>query len=446
MKYIFPEGFYADVRIEHLYSTKIAYTFKDLDECKEKQYSAAFIRLFDGARWYYASTSDLESIQTEITALAKLAAKNENLAEMPIYGKFSAETGSEIAFKGREVSEVPLDDKIALLLSVMPLVEDNAYIKLWQLTYLDEYKVKEFYSSKGADLTWDFQRAGFSLVFQMADGDKRLREAFQLGKTAFTDLNGYENDLKARIRESEEHLIGSEAVVPGVYPVILAPIVTGVFAHECFGHKSESDFMVGDEETKKEWALGKTVGPVDLTIVDSGIEPGMGYTAYDDEGVPAHTTYLIKNGTLTGRLHNAVSAADLDEPVTGNARAKNFEYEPLVRMTTTYIENGTKTVEELISETDNGIYIKDIMHGSGMSTFTLAPSLAYYIRNGKIDKPIRVSVVSGSVFEALSNVDGIANDRDMMAFVTGGCGKNAQHPLSVGFGGPHIRIQKMQVQ
>ena len=446
MKYTFPEGVYTDVRVEHLFTAKIAYTFKELDECKEKQYSAAFIRAFDGDRWYYASTTDLGAIQAEIDALAKLAHRNEKLAGMPVYGRFSEEKASLFKFTGNKVSDRVLDDKIALLQSIMPLVEDNAYIKLWQLTYLDEYRVKEFYNSKGADLTWDFQRAGFSLRFQMAHEDKRLREAFQVGTAGFDDLKGFEGGLTDKLRECENHLLESEAVEPGVYPVILAPIVTGVFAHECFGHKSESDFMVGDEETKKEWALGKEVGPAGLTIIDSGLEPGMGYTPYDDEGIPATKTYLIKNGILAGRLHNAISAADLDETVTGNARAMNFEYEPIVRMTTTYIDNGDKTVEELVESTENGVYVKNIMHGSGMSTFTLAPSLAYYVKNGKISKPVRISVVSGSVFEALSNVDGIADDREMMAFVTGGCGKMAQFPLSVGFGGPHIRIQNMQVQ
>jgi TldD protein len=267
-----------------------------------------------------------------------------------------------------------------------------------------------------------------------------------LGKPRFNELKGYENDLRKHLEECEKFLLESEAVEPGVYPVVLAPIVTGVFAHECFGHKSESDFMMGDEATRKEWALGKKVGPDDLTIMESGLEPGNGYVPYDDEGNAATKTYLIKNGILSGRLHSAATAADLGEPVTGNARAMNFEYEPIVRMTTTFIDKGTKTFDQLISETKNGIYVKDIFHGSGMSTFTLAPSLAYYIKDGKIGKPVRVSVVSGNVFESLSNVDGIADDLKMAAFVIGGCGKMDQGPLSVGFGGPHIRIQNMQVQ
>jgi TldD protein len=157
-------------------------------------------------------------------------------------------------------------------------------------------------------------------------------------------------------------------------------------------------------------------------------------------------THIIKNGILTGRLHNSDSAADLDEWVTGNSRAISFEYEPVVRMTTTYIDKGSKTYDELIAETENGIILMDLMHGSGMSTFTIAPSYAYYIKNGKIDKPVRISVVTGNVFEALSDIDGISDKVDMHSFVGGGCGKMGQWPLPVGFGGPYIRVKNMQVQ
>ena len=281
---------------------------------------------------------------------------------------------------------------------------------------------------------------------ELTKEEKKFSESFQFGKTYFHELTDYEEELKELIAESENFLLHSIAVKPGTYPVVITPMVTGVFTHECFGHKSESDFMVGDEATKKEWVLGKKIGPEDLSIIDTGLVSGSGYTPYDDEGNPATKTYLIKEGILTGRLHSADSATDLEEEVTGNARAKNFEYEPLVRMTTTYIDNGTKSVEELIEGVEKGFYVKGINHGSGMSTFTLGPSLAYTIKDGKIDQPVRISVISGNVFEALHHIDGIADDLEFKSFVTGGCGKMAQYPLSVGFAGPHIRIQNMQVQ
>lgn len=445
MSYIFPKNLYTDVRIEHLFSTEIRYTLGELNECKVRQYSAAFIRVYDGDRWYYASTSNLDAIQTEIDALSELATENDTLEETQIFQNFSTEKGEKLVFTEHKVSDVPLEDKISLLQSIMPLMEESAYVKFWTLLYVDEYKVKEFYNSKGAQLSWDFQRAGFFALFQMAEGDRQMQEYFQLGKTRFDELKDYESTLTALLEECAQFMSESEAVEPGAYTVILSPTVAGFFAHECFGHKSESDFMMGDEATKAEWFLGKRVGFDDLSIIDSGQELGSGYVPFDDEGNVATKTYLVKNGILTGRLHSAASAADLGEAVTGNARAINYEYEPLVRMTTTAIDNGTSSFEQLISELEDGVYVKGIMHGSGMSTFTLAPTRAYYIKDGKIGKPVRISVISDNVFESLGKIDGIANDVEVSASLAG-CGKGDQFPLPVGHDGPHIRIRDMQVQ
>lgn len=129
---------------------------------------------------------------------------------------------------------------------------------------------------------------------------------------------------------------------------MLSPTVASVFAHESFGHKSESDFMLGSETMRREWELGKQVGWEGLSILDSGVPNGSGYCPYDDEGTRARDTYLVKNGVLTGRLHSAATAAALDEAVTGNARAINFEFEPIVRMTSTWIAGGTDTFESLL--------------------------------------------------------------------------------------------------
>ena len=136
----------------------------------------------------------------------------------------------------------------------------------------------------------------------------------------------------------------------------------------------------------------------------------------------------------------------LNEGLTGNARAVNFEYEPIVRMTTTYIEAGDQTKEELISSIEEGIYIDDVKHGSGMTTFTIAPNRAYMIRNGRIAEPVRISVITGNVMKTLHEIDGFSNEVEFFSFPLGGCGKMEQHPLSVGFGGPYIRVNGVNVQ
>lgn len=108
-------------------------------------------------------------------------------------------------------------------------------------------------------------------------------------------------------------------MTPGTYTCVFSPVTAGVFAHESFGHKSEADFMLASEAMQKEWAIGARVGAPLLNILDSGQLEGSGYVPYDDEGTRARTTYLIRDGILTGRLHSAATAAALGEEVTGNA-------------------------------------------------------------------------------------------------------------------------------
>lgn len=193
-------------------------------------------------------------------------------------------------------------------------------------------------------------------------------------------------------------------------------------------------------------AAREKVGSPILSIAESGLVPGCGYVPYDDEGTRARKNYLIKDGVLAGRLHSAQTAAALDEALTGNARAIDCTFEPIVRMTTTYIEGGDLDFDQLIAPIKKGYFIKTISHGSGMSTFTIAPSLAYEIVDGRLGQPVQISVLTGSVFETLGLIDGLTRDVKLLSFVTGGCGKMEQMNLPVGFGGPYVRVSSMNVQ
>lgn len=249
-----------------------------------------------------------------------------------------------------------------------------------------------------------------------------------------------------KLAEDIDYTKKAKPISPGKYTVIFSPLATGVFTHESFGHKSEADFMIGDQTMMKEWTIGKKVGPDILSIVGRGDILGSGFVPFDDEGNKTKTSYLIKDGILASRLHSSTTAAALGEDITGNARAVDFEYEPIVRMTTTYIEAGDQTKEELISGVKEGIIVEDIKHGSGMSTFTIAPSNAYMIRDGKIEEPVNIAVISGNVMETLYEIDGISKEIEILSFALGGCGKADQTLLPVGMGGPYIRVKNLNVQ
>lgn len=442
----FRHGFYADVRTEDRSRTTITYKSGALEEMKTRVERRAFIRVYDGKMWYYSSVTDLAHLQKTLDGLYDAATPNADIQNDPVVRRFERNRDTLLSFADSSVRDIPSKDKQALLLSYLPLLSEDSCITMPRGTYLDRNSLFRFRSSLGADITYDYQTCGLSFACDMTEGEKKFSGHWQKGATRFDELKGLDDEIRAAMAEQTAFMRNSVPVTPGKYPVVLSPEAAGVFAHESFGHKSESDFMLSDETMRDEWQLGKIVGSPILSIAECGSVPGCGYVPYDDEGTKARKNYLIKDGKLVGRLHNAQTAAVLDEPTTGNARAIDCTFEPIVRMTTTYIEGGDMDFDELIAPIKKGYFIKTIKHGSGMSTFTIAPSLAYEITDGKLGRPVQISVLTGSVFETLGLIDGLTRDVKLLSFVTGGCGKMEQMGLPVGFGGPYVRVSSMNVQ
>ncbi len=442
----FRKDFYADVRTEDRSRTIISYKAGVLEEMKTREERRSFLRVYDGRMWYYASVTDLAHLQKTLDGLYAAAAPNEQILNDPVVRRFERNRDSQMQFTSDSVRDIPAEEKQALLKSYLPLLTEDACVTMPEGTYLDRNSVFHFQSSLGADITYDYQTCGLSFYCSMTEGEKKFSGHWQKGAIRFDELKNLTEEIRAAVAEQAAFMRNSVPVEPGKYPVVLSPEAAGVFAHESFGHKSESDFMLSDETMRDEWQLGKNVGASILSIAEWGGLPGCGYVPYDDEGTKARKNYLIKNGVLAGRLHSAQTAAALDEELTGNARAIDCSFEPIVRMTNTYIEGGNLDFDQLIAPIKKGYFIKTIRHGSGMSTFTIAPSLAYEIVDGRLGRPVQISVLTGSVFETLGLIDGLTRDVHMLSFVTGGCGKMEQMNLPVGFGGPYVRVSSMNVQ
>lgn len=443
--YNFNQKFYADVRIEDRATTAIVYKNGALDSCLVRNEKRAFIRVYDGQIWLYASTSDVDKIQSELDNLYSQATPNDDIANNPIVKRYQVNVATEYRFEDRNCRDVSVEDKKALLQSIQPHIKSQ-FLAMSQIGYKDRNSKYEFYSSKGANIKYDYQMCGLLAVGVLAAPGDFVQAAYQLAKPYFDELTGFEDAIEKRLADADNFVLNAKPCKKGKFPVILSPMAAGMFAHESFGHKSEADFMLGDEQLAKEWVLGKKVGSDILSIVDTGTELGSGYVPFDDEGTRCSKTYLIKNGILCGRLHSATTAAALNEDLTGNARAIDCKYEPIVRMTNTYIEAGNSTFDELVAGIEDGYFIDTVSHGSGGSTFTIAPSIAYEIKNGKLGAPVKISVVTGDVFKTLNLIDGLTNETVFEDGVFGGCGKMEQFPLHVLDGGPFVRIKEMNVQ
>ena len=444
--YQFPEGFYTDVREETVHATTITIENGVLKENKTKKEQGVIIRLYDGRRWYISSTTESGKVQQEIDSLAGMAVFCPNIEDDPVVKKYEINQEVQLRYKDRDVSLVPNAWKLAVAEQYADCLKACEKIPRWKVYYVDNHTRKHIVSSKGCDVTFDTQNCCVAPRYVLMKDEKPFYGRKDIYRMKFEELKGHEKELEELIREDLDYNENAVPVEPGEYTCIFSPAVTGVFAHESFGHKSEADFMVGDENMKREWAIGTRVGAELLNIVDTGMEEGSGYVPFDDEGTRAKKTYLIRDGILSGRLHSAMTAAALKEELTGNARAVSFQFEPIVRMTATYVEPGKSTKEALIAGVKKSIYISDYNHGSGMSTFTIAPNKAYMIRDGHLAEPVKISVITGNVMHTLHEIDGLSAEFELCSFALGGCGKMEQFPLRVGMGGPYMRVNHLTVQ
>ncbi len=226
--------------------------------------------------------------------------------------------------------------------------------------------------------------------------------------------------------------------------MILNPDMAGVFTHEAFGHFSEVDLIEDNPSMREKMKIGAKLGNDILTIIDDPTMPGqLGFYKYDDEGVRARRTYLLKDGVLSGRLHSRRTSAEFGEPVTEHCVAEDYRYAPIVRMGNIFIEPKDMTFEELLEKLGNGLYILDAKGGqTSGENFTFGAQYGFEVKNGKIGKMIRDINISGNLYQTLKDIVGVGNDFELGE--VGGCGKGQLNIRSC-HGGPHILVKNVVI-
>lgn len=444
-EYQYPVNLFTEVRIENRWTAVYVVQNGEVMRNLETETTGAIVRVYDGQMWYTSVTNAMEDIQKEIDGLAALATPNPEIYEHPTVRNFGDCRDTVLRYQGEDsLRKVSEEEREKLVWDYVKVCEDNPIPEVASyraILNLENLK-KEYYSSKGAAICQDQQSALFFHVSGILIDGVTTGAAKGYSVTSFAELKGHEEEILAERERYLRYAKEAVDVKPGDYTCVLAPSVTAMFTHESFGHKSESDFMLNDKTLREEWILGKKVGSELVSISDDGALPYSGYVPYDDEGNRAVRTDLITKGVLTGRLHDSHSAAVLGETITGNARAQSYYFSPVVRMTNTIMAAGESDPEDIIAGVQDGVYIYGVNYGTGSATFTLQPNCCYRIRDGKLCEPLRVNVVTGSVFEALFDVDAVGND--LRIINEGVCGKNGQS-VNVSMGGPTIRVKKLSV-
>jgi len=439
---------YCEIRLEETHVTSIEYRGKNLDQLAQRlQYGGNVRALVDGG-WGFVSFNRIDNLEEQVRQACEqaraLGAIKQGLSMMADVPVIDVDVKTNFKTDPRAVT---LEEKVEvfsryndLILNYHPSVTGSV------IRYFDRYIKLYFANTDGSYVAQEKFDIGCGLRAVATRDNITVMEGVSAGSNDdFACVLRLEEELKQACQLTVD-LLDAPTVKGGEYTVILDPKMAGLFVHEAFGHLSEADDISENEALRELMTLGKRFGRDILNIYDTGVEGGnRGTLLYDDEGVAAEKTYLIKEGVLVGRLHSRESAAKMGELPTGSARALSYTFPPIVRMRTTCIEGGTSSFADMIKDVELGVYA---LGGYGGQTngemFTFTAGHGYMIRNGQVAELVKDVTLSGNVFTTLANIDMVGNDftYDNNA---GGCGKWAQSPLPTSEGSPHIRVQKVVI-
>ncbi|MCI6153463.1 MAG: TldD/PmbA family protein [Fusobacterium perfoetens] len=230
----------------------------------------------------------------------------------------------------------------------------------------------------------------------------------------------------------------------GKIPVILDNGFGGVIFHEACGHSLEAS-SVSKGNSIFANKMGKLIANPLVSAVDDGTIPNeWGSITIDDEGTPSQRNLLIENGILKGYMIDKLNGRRMNKKSTGSGRRESYKYAPTSRMTNTFILPGKSSFNDIIRNTEKGIYAKYMGGGSVNPTtgdFNFAVMEGYIIENGEIKEPVRGATLIGNGGEVLKKIDMVGNN---LSYGQGMCGASSGS-IPTNVGQPTIRISEITV-
>ena len=436
---------YFDIRYEKKSETKIIFDGKELTQLTSNSTDGYVLRVLkDGGLASIAFTrfEEAEKAIKQVLENARLIAKNSQ--KKVVLAPVEVKKERFIPHLNQDPRKLSIDEKLELTRRYNEIPLRVKKIATTHIGYLEVSREKYFISSEGAEIAEELVTTRINGTITSRDGN--------LIQTVRVGIGG--SDGFGRLRNQDEHfekktsialqLLRAEPIPAGNYNVILNQSMAGVFTHEAFGHFSEADLIEDNPTMREKMKLNAQLGSEILNIKDDPTIPHqLGFYKYDDEGVEAKPTQLLKNGVLVGRLHSRRTATVFGEPPNGHCVAEDFRYAPIIRMGTIFIEPDRFTLDQLLEELGDGYYIIDAKGGqTSGENFTFGAQYGYVVKRGKLGSMVRDINISGNLYKTLMNISMIGNDLELCQI--GGCGKGQLNIRSCN-GSPHILIKDVVI-
>lgn len=438
-------GRFAEIFAEERHSTSIRLDDRRIEEITEGTDRGAGIRVVAGDTSAYAYSNRLDPAALAEAAEAAAAGAQGGGSTDVVDMRRRAPAAS--APTTEPMAEVPRERKVAWLREAEDAARSHApEVRQVVVGYGDSVQRLLVASSEG---TWaEEERHRVRLIAQVvASRDGVVQTGFEgpaaLGGAEVLDAHPPAATGAEAARIAVTMLDGVPAPA-GEMPVVVGPAGGGVLFHEACGHGLEAD-TVGKDASVYRGRLGERLASTLVTGVDDSTVPGAwGSFALDDEGTPAARTVLFEEGVLVGMLYDRFWAGKNEADLTANGRRQSYAHLPIPRMTNTSILNGDADPDDVVADTERGLFAKALGGGQvnpATGDFVFGVTEAYLIEGGRITTAVRGANLIGNGIDILAAVDAVAADFDARP---GTCGKDGQG-VPVTTGSPTLRIARMTV-
>jgi TldD protein len=416
-----------------------------IGDTNEKQ-CGFVVKIYNGKTYSEYSFSDISSStidELEKDIIEKTSLSNEVLDNHVDVKVMTDEPLVKDFVRPTEDEEPSLDVLMARLNGIKDKIKGYSDKIIQAMAAYTVYETSAMFISRNRDLTQTYTWMNvISLAVAREGGNVKM--ARKVGA-----YNSYEKSFKLiedtcdEVAELAIKLLSSTHITPGTYDIITHPSITGLIAHEAFGHGVEMDMFVKHRAKSRHYINKRVASPLVNMHDGASATLSAGSYFFDDDGVLAHDTLIIKDGILQTGISDAVSALQLGTEPTGNGRRESTKRKAYTRMTNTFFSPGNDKVEDMIKSIKHGYMLFETNNGMEDPKNWNIQCTAEYgmeIKNGKFTgKIVSPVVMSGYVPDLLNSISMVSSDLEVIG--SGHCGKGHKEWVCVSDGGPYLKAR-----
>ena len=422
------------------------------------------VRVLVGGAWGFACDRRLTAEGAREAALrahafAAAAGRNGGLPLAPLEPR----SGSYRTAVERDPFSVSLSDKVELCLRAeAAMAHPDVNVAQASVRAMSERKL--FLSSDGAEIEQELVECGGGIdAMAVGDGLFQIRSypsqhggASAQAGWEYVEGLGLEREAP-RVAEEAAALLRADECPAAITTVVIDAEQMQLQVHESVGHPTELDRVYGTEAA---YAGTSFLKPDDLgslrygsehmsITADSTTPGGLGTFSFDDEGVPAGRESIVAEGVLRGFLTSRETAARLGQGGGGSMRADGWSRMPLVRMTNLHLEPGSGSLDELISEVDDGVFLQTNRSWSiddKRLNFQFGTQIAWQIERGRLGRMLRDATYTGVTPVFWGSLDRVSGPEEWQMQGLTNCGKGQPgQSAHVSHGASPARFRNVQV-